>query len=186
MAPREEPRKSSLSLEDNHSRQVFLSRNEDKLPELERLESDFIQKLQELLLDFPQMGLKGFSISAKLSYNPREQKISTNLFSKLNQILNRRAVLNIYPAGRIYCYFCQSFGCAHSLPSSSTEVFSGYNSRGIPQYSDFHQLLLDKKEERVGELFEDKPPLLTLFMQGEELTRELLPAFQQGGATTKS
>lgn len=85
----------------------------------------------------------------------------------------------IFQPGRVFCLRCQRADCEHATPRDSREVLSGFGPTGAPRFVDFGQLLLDRRDPRVEELYdEDAAHLLTCALSEEELTSELLPAFR--------
>jgi hypothetical protein len=78
--------------------------------------------------------------------------------------------------GRVFCYRCESASCEHSGAPRPQSVFGGYGPTGVPQWTDFAQLLLDLKDARVDELFEDPPATVARLIYGRELKgRQLHP-----------
>lgn len=84
--------------------------------------------------------------------------------------------------GRLYCFKCLSDDCRHSLAGSLKEVFTGYSATGVPQFSDFHQALINAGRDDIDLLFDEKPAYLTMFSSGRELHRQQLNAF--GGSSS--
>lgn len=144
---------------------------------------DLEAELELLLRQIPQEyglpDLRDFSINFEINFVYKSGKSAMNLRENLEKALS--AFLEKKPTqGRVYCYFCRSFACPHSKPEKITEVFIGYDARGVCQYIDFHQFLLEKGVQRVDELFSENPSLLSYFQYGKELTKELLPSFSYG------
>ena len=78
--------------------------------------------------------------------------------------------------GRVFCYRCESASCEHSGAPRPQSVFGGYGPTGVPQWTDLAQLLLDLKDARVDELFEDPPATVARLIYGRELKgRQLHP-----------
>lgn len=89
------------------------------------------------------------------------------------------AARSLCPPGRVACARCGSSGCEHAAPADPRLVFAGWGPSGIPRFVDFGQLLLERGHPRVGELYAERPPLLTLVVPGRELLADLLPAWRE-------
>ncbi|MBU4461088.1 MAG: hypothetical protein KJ579_11005, partial [Verrucomicrobia bacterium] len=70
----------------------------------------------------------------------------------LSQIESLHAVLGVYRDGAVYCFKCGATGCAHAAPPSPLSVFAGFDPMGLPEWRDFAQTLIERKDERVGQL----------------------------------
>lgn len=78
--------------------------------------------------------------------------------------------------GRVYCYRCENSLCEHSVPPRPPAVFAGYGPTGVPQWADLAQFLLDCKDARVEELFQEPPAAVARVFYGRELKgRQLHP-----------
>ena len=81
--------------------------------------------------------------------------------------------------GRTYCLRCGTDECPHARPRTPREVFAGYGPTGIPRFVDLTQLLLDCQDPRVDGLFdESRRAFVSLLLTGDDLARELLPAYR--------
>jgi hypothetical protein len=100
----------------------------------------------------------------------------------LSQIERLHAVLGVYRDGAVYCFKCGATTCAHAVPPSPLSVFAGFDPMGLPEWRDFAQTLIERKDERVGQLFERMPRLVAAFHAGRDLRERQLAAF--GRATT--
>jgi len=63
------------------------------------------------------------------------------------------------------------------------DVFSGYNSFGIPEWQEFVQALVDARDPRVDQLYADPPALLALVQTGRELRNRQLSSFGRASKT---
>ena len=88
-----------------------------------------------------------------------------------------------FQPGRVFCHRCRSAQCTHAAPPRATAVFAAYSPTGVPEWKDFHQVLLDAGDERVDQLFAEDGPVLSCTMLGRDLKRQMLPAF---GKSSKS
>ncbi|MBN1550629.1 hypothetical protein JW979_04130, partial [bacterium] len=82
-----------------------------------------------------------------------------------------------YAPGYVFCYLCESSDCVHSLPPSSKHVFAGYQSNGKPEWTVFHQMLLDQGDHRIAILFDDNPEIIGQFTRGRDLKRRMMKGF---------
>ncbi|NOZ88190.1 MAG: hypothetical protein GXP49_18415 [Deltaproteobacteria bacterium] len=102
------------------------------------------------------------------------QPLDTQLRTVLKQV---EAKTGAFRHGRVYCYKCMSGDCDHSIPGDPTKVFAGYSSTGKPNWISFGQMLLDRGDHRVDELYAENPSLLTCLLSKDQLHREQLNAF---------
>jgi hypothetical protein len=100
----------------------------------------------------------------------------------LAQIERLHAVLGVYRDGALYCFKCGSTACAHASPPTPLSAFAGYDPMGLPEWRDFAQTLIERRDERVGLLFERPARLVTVVQSGRDLRERQLAAF--GRATT--
>lgn len=82
--------------------------------------------------------------------------------------------------GHAWCHRCTSVVCEHSRPSTSRQVFAGYTATGLPRWEDFAQLCLDRKHPEVDRLYSDPPAFLTLVQGRDEISGQMLDAFEDG------
>lgn len=85
-----------------------------------------------------------------------------------------------YQNGHVFCHWCQAPVCEHSSPPDARSIFVGYEATGTPQWREFTSWVVDRRDERVDQLFADRPVPLALYVAGEELEGELLPDFRRG------
>lgn len=97
------------------------------------------------------------------------------LSSALHSVLTARA---LFRPGRAVCLRCGSADCAHTAPASEREVFAGYGPTGLPRFQDLPQLLLARGEERIDQLYTERPQLIAHVQSGAELTADLLPVYR--------
>ena len=80
-------------------------------------------------------------------------------------------------SGKAYCFRCGSFHCAHAAPRDPREVFAGYSPTGRPNWLDFVAWCIDRREERVEALLQDRGRVIALVQEGRSLHREQLGVF---------
>ncbi len=100
----------------------------------------------------------------------------------LAQIEQLHSVLGVYRDGALYCFKCGSTTCAHAAPPAPLSVFAGFDPMGLPEWREFAQTLIERKDERVGLLFERPPRIVTALQSGRDLRERQLATF--GRATT--
>ena len=93
----------------------------------------------------------------------------------LKALIHHRA---LFRPGRVFCLRCASADCEHSAPTEPRLVFTGYGPTGLPRFVDYGQWLLERQDSRVSSLYQATPRLLTCQTPGEDLTRQLLPAYR--------
>lgn len=90
----------------------------------------------------------------------------------------------VFRPGRAYCYRCESSDCPHGVPPAPQKVFSGYSSTGQPRWTDFSQLLIEKRHGDAGAVFDPgRRGLSSIFLPGHELRSGQLAVF---GGTSKT
>jgi hypothetical protein len=86
-------------------------------------------------------------------------------------------------SGHVFCYHCNSALCEHSKPAAPGEVFSGYTNTGRPQWQEFFNFLLELGDQRIDQLFDDKPPIFARLVGRRRLTNEQFRSFGLGSLT---
>jgi len=104
----------------------------------------------------------------------RAEGIVRTLRDEIGEIAKNR--LAFHP-GRVYCYWCESSACEHSIPESPLDVFLGYHPTGRPRWGEFASLCLARGDARTSGLFRSRPEILAVVMTEEEMKGEQLPAF---------
>jgi hypothetical protein len=125
---------------------------------------------------------RSFPLDLRFTIEPGEEwcvKADPDLREQLRQAVREMAVqTEAFRPGRVYCHRCESAECAHGVPPGSTSVFGGYNSTGLPRWSEFAQVLLDLRHPGVEQLFEaSRPDLVAAYMDGEPLKVSQLDVF---------
>jgi hypothetical protein len=111
--------------------------------------------------------------------------IANDAASKLQRELSSRVVeglaaLTAYRQGRVYCFQCDSAGCAHSEPTSRDSTFGGYTATGKPAWQTFLNFCMERKDPRVDRLYGERAGVIAVTQTASELKGELLPAFGKG------
>jgi hypothetical protein len=104
------------------------------------------------------------------------RELLEGLASEIDEIAKNRLA---FRAGHVYCYWCESATCEHSVPESPCDVFLGYHPTGRPRWSEFASLCLSRGDDRTAELFRSRPGVFAVVLGAEELKEEQLPAFGQ-------
>lgn len=98
-------------------------------------------------------------------------------FQVAEQLQEWQAARAIYREGRVYCFRCESSVCEHAEPPGALAVFCGYAPNGLPEWSEFAQVLVDARDPRVGGLFHESPDVVTIAQLGGELKKRQLASF---------
>ncbi len=85
-----------------------------------------------------------------------------------------------FRAGRMFCFLCDSSECSHAAPGDTRDTFCGYRPTGKPEWQSFTNLCIQRQDERVDQLFGDRPAIIAVVQSAEELKQGLLPGFGQG------
>lgn len=99
----------------------------------------------------------------------------------ISQIEDVQAGRNVFRAGRVYCFRCDSSECEHALPPSSLSVFHGYAPNGLPEWAELVQVLIAAKDERVDQLF--GAGVLARLQFGHDLRVRQLSSFGRASKT---
>lgn len=99
------------------------------------------------------------------------------------QLQAHEATTQAFQAGKVYCFQCGTSQCDHSRAPGTTDIFSGYNQLGVPQWMEYGQFLLGIRDERVDRLFGDRPKLVARVLDGEVLRSRQFAFF---GKTSKT
>ncbi len=99
------------------------------------------------------------------------------------QLREHQADHDIFRKGAVYCFRCDSSGCAHAVPPSPLSVFRGYSSTGAAEWMDFTQVLIEDRDERVDALFEKPPRVLARIRMGRDLKQQQLGSFGRASRT---
>ncbi len=100
------------------------------------------------------------------------------LLSDLKKVVDEIATeREVFRAGHVHCFWCQSSACEHSLPPGEAFVFTGYSPTGLPEWEEFPAWLLARKDERVESLYRRPPALIPSFVRGSDLKANQLRVF---------
>lgn len=100
--------------------------------------------------------------------------LEAQLRRKAEEIADRSAV---FPTGKVYCFWCRSFECAHGEPATPRQAFGGYSPTGQPEWNELTSILLDRKDPRIDLLHRPNPATLTLVQSGRELSHNQLATY---------
>ena len=133
--------------------------------------------------DFPDH----FELTLRLPFvrDPRrwrksERAFRTALENQLDALCDQLRTDRLgYRDGHLFCPWCASPICEHSVPPDPRMVFVGYNPTGVPLWRDLGSWLLERGDERVDRLYRDRPLPLAVRVEGDELTAEMLPEFAE-------
>lgn len=84
---------------------------------------------------------------------------------------------SLFPFGHVYCHWCQTYQCQHSLPPDPRHVFRGYTATGQPIWQEFVSILLEKRHPRVDAIFGPEPAPVALVQEGHELSIDQLAEY---------
>lgn len=97
-----------------------------------------------------------------------------------DQMAEARAARDVFLRGAVHCFRCGSSSCEHARPPSLLGVFHGYDETGRPEWVEFHQALLEAKDERIDQLYARPPVVLTGVQFGRQLRGRQLSSFGRG------
>jgi len=88
-----------------------------------------------------------------------------------------------FRSGRVYCYACGSADCAHVGPESPGQVFTGYQSTGLPRWEELFNFLLQLGDPRTELLFAERPEILARVVGRRRLVTDQLTSFGKNSLT---
>lgn len=93
------------------------------------------------------------------------------------QLQEWQAARAVYREGHVYCFRCESSACEHSVPPNALSVFAGYAPNGVPEWTEFAQVLIDRADSRVDTLYQPKPGVVSMVQLGSDLKKRQLTSF---------
>jgi hypothetical protein len=87
-----------------------------------------------------------------------------------------------FPPGRVRCFWCESFECAHSVPEGPRSVFTGYGPTGLPLWKDLATVALERRDPRIDDLYREPPIPFSILQHGEDLVSAQLPVYGKRSA----
>lgn len=103
------------------------------------------------------------------------EELMEELDAELDSLLTHRAV---FQPGKVLSLRHDGPEPEHYGPEDPRQVFVGYGPSGVPQFRDFGQWMIERRDPRVELLYREPPRLLTVVVSGRELAARLLPAFR--------
>lgn len=79
--------------------------------------------------------------------------------------------------GYVYCYNCNSAACDHAAQPKPGTVFAGYANNGRPVWQELPNYLLALEDDRLDQLYDDRPPVLARVVGRKSLIADQLEAF---------
>lgn len=159
-----------------------------------RREQAALDALRTLVRDFyaDQFGVqvpeqKDLELALRLRLSPGRNwavEFTPALADQLRETMaDYQAGWDVYRAGRVYCFHCDSSACEHSRPPSPLAVFRGYAANGTAEWSDLAQALLALRDDRVDRLFARPSDTLARVQLGHELRADQLSSFGRASRT---
>ncbi len=99
------------------------------------------------------------------------------------QLAEAHSLCDVFRKGAIYCFRCDSSSCEHAGPPSPLTVFHGYDETGRPEWREFHQILIETKNERIDQLYAKPPAVITALQFGRQLRVRQLASFGRSSRT---
>ncbi len=87
-----------------------------------------------------------------------------------------------FTPGRVYCLRCGEAACAHSFPPTSRTVFAGYTPTGLPRWTDWAELLLERRDPDVQRVHARPPGLVVREVAADDLTERVLDIYARDEA----
>lgn len=127
-------------------------------------------------LDSVELNLK---VSLKLKGGHQEAGVA--IMEALDRAIHEglRSV-GAFQLGSVYCFLCNRPDCEHSVPVERTATFIGYAPNGKPEWRSFINVCIERREERVDQLYGLKPDVIAIVQEPDELEEGLLPDFGKG------
>lgn len=110
--------------------------------------------------------------------NASQERFVDELFKKVHELAQDHSRENqAFPVGKVHCFWCGSFDCAHSVPPEPRFVFKGYTPTGEPTWTEFGALALDLHHPHVHSMYGKNPSPITMVVAGSELTQDQLSVY---------
>ena len=91
---------------------------------------------------------------------------------------------DVFRPGRVWCFRCESSACEHAAPPSPGKVFGGYAPTGLPEWTDFTEVLLALRHPGVERAFGGGRSALTAAeVPAQRLRERQLEAFGRDSMT---
>ncbi len=124
------------------------------------------------------------ALELDLSLDPGDEELRTSaerlarsIDEGIQEIVSQASA---FAPGRVLNLRTGSAEGPECTPSTSREVFAGYGTTGIPRFVDFAELMLDCRDPRVEQLYDERlgSQPVALILDEDALTGELLAAFR--------
>ena len=131
---------------------------------------------ERLPLDAVELNLK-IQVQGKTTHQQAAVELMRSLDGAIGEGLRAAGAFQI---GHVYCFLCDSPSCSHSVPVERTATFTGYTPHGKPEWRSFINVCIERKEERVDQLYGLNPDVIAIIQEPDELSDGLLPRFGKG------
>lgn len=81
--------------------------------------------------------------------------------------------------GAIYCFLCNSLDCPHARPMENDQCFRGFSSAGRPQWQKLCDILLERKDPRVEQVFGLQKGIVCILERDEDFPAEFVTFFKK-------
>lgn len=129
----------------------------------------------------------GAEIQIELQFCDSPENQVTMSTPLIEQVRTQLRDLNIqtgaYAPGKVYCYLHESLECHHCTPETPSQVMSGYQANGVPEWDELLDVLIDEAPSTAADMYADRQQLTAIFMRGRDLKRRLLPGFGRASRT---
>ena len=126
-------------------------------------------------------------IVLRLKTKPSEDwslQFDPSLGEQLNaQLVDAQTEWNVFKPGQVHCFRCDSSECEHAVPPSPLSVFIGYAPNGMAEWSEFAQVLIVAKDDRVDQLFSGRTGIVARLQFGHDLRDRQLSSFGRASKT---
>lgn len=125
--------------------------------------------------ELPTLGVRG---GRRPESVPPEKRFVDDLLAKLYMLAQECSVgMTPFPLGKVYCFWCGSYDCAHAEPPESRSVFKEYSPTGQPIWLELGALALEKNHPDIHAFYGERPKPVTLLAEGNSLTRKQLGVY---------
>ncbi len=123
-----------------------------------------------------------FKLPIQLRHHRRdrqEKRFCHDLERELSVVKDRLELDRLgYLDGHLYCHWCTSAICEHTLPPDGRAVFVGYETTGQPRWKDFSSWMVERRDPRVERIFLDRPIPIAVALRGPELVADMIQDFR--------
>lgn len=111
-------------------------------------------------------------------HHEKERLVSALVSKVREQIRGLVQCHSSFREGALYCFLCNSLDCPHASPTENDQCFRGFSSGGRPQWQKLCDMLLERKDPRVEQIFGLQRGIVCLLEKEEDFPAGFLTSFK--------